>query len=252
MPWEEASSNHQVSRIVIGIDGLEGSGKDHLALSGPGDIAIISLDEGLEGVVEKFLESPLGPKRILVAKHAMPVFQGMSQQESSSLATKIWKEIRSDYKDALETKGVRTIICDTGTEMWEICRMSWFGKLDQVMPHHYAKPNREWADLVRMGLVHDKNVCWLHKLKPEYVNDKNTGKYKRSGQSDMGFLVQAVVRTSKDLKENGVPDKFNVLIEKARFRPEVENMELSGEDCNFPVLASLIMFGDADHVEEFI
>lgn len=248
MAWEEASTNHRASRIILSIDGLEGSGKDHLALSGPGDVAVISLDEGLEGVVDKFT----GQKRVLVSKHDMPVFQGMSQNESSALATKIWKQIRTDYRDALETKGVRTIVCDTGTEMWEICRMSWFGKLTQVMPHHYAQPNREWADIVRLGYAHGKNVAWLHKLKPEYVNDKNTGDYKRSGQSDMGFLVQAYGRALKDKKEPGVPDKFSFLIEKCRFHPEVEGLQLSGEDCNFPLIASFVLYGDESHAEEFI
>ena len=245
MAFTEAASKIK-NRLIMTIDALEKSGKNHLAFSAPDPIAIISLDVGLEGVLQKFKK-----KRIYVSEHRLPITTGMSDAKALEISLKVWKAIRQDYCDALDTKEIRTIICDTGTEMWENCRLSWFGKLTEVLPHHYAKPNKEWSDLVRMGYENDKNVIWLHKLKDEYTGNKRTGEYKRAGQSDMGFLVQVAGRAWKDPKVSTVPDKFHYTVTDCRFNPEIEGLDFGGEECNFPMIASYALYGDDSKMKEF-
>jgi hypothetical protein len=235
-------------RLIASIDGLEKCGKDHFSFTAPGPIAVISIDTGLEGVIQKFQKD----KKIYVSDHQLPLTEGMTIEKAAELSRVVWKGIRADYADALATPDIRTIVCDTGTEMWESCRMSWFGKLTEVMPHHYAKPNGEWRNLVRMAFDGDKQVLFLHKLKDEYVGKNRTGEFKRSGMSDMGFLVQMAGRCWKDAAVQAVPDKFHFLITDCRHKPELEGLDFPGEECNFPTVASWVLYGDDQHVKEFL
>jgi hypothetical protein len=237
-----------VKRLIMSIDGLEKNGKNHFAFTAPGPLAVISLDNGLDGVVQKFQRE----KEIYVAQYRSPIQTGATAQDVSNSAQATWKGIATDYLEALETKEMRSVILDTGTEMWETLRLARFGKLTQVMPHHYGPVNAEWRDVVRQAYDHDKHVLYLHKLKDDYVNDKRTGEYKRSGMSDMGFLVQVAGRCWKDPKVTEVPDKFHFTISDCRFNPELEGLDFAGEECNFPFVASYVLYGDDQHAREFL
>lgn len=243
----QLASSEIIPRLISSVDGLEGCGKNHFAFTAPGPMAVISLDTGLEGVVQKFQKD----KEIMVAEYDMPITFGMNTQQISTLAQKLWTGIKTDYLDALATKEIRTIICDTGSEMWEACRLAWFGKLTEVLPHHYTKPNGEWRDLVRLAYAEKKQVIFLHKMKDEYKGKDKTGDFKRSGMSDMGFLVQVAGTNWKDPRESSVPDKFHHTITKCRFNTELEGLDFAGEECNFPNVASWVLFGDGEHTGEF-
>jgi hypothetical protein len=171
--------------IISAVDGQEKNGKTHLGLTMPGPIAIINSDTGLEGVVEKFENE----KAIVKFDFDHRDANNYKQWE------KMWVDVKKAYRNALRSKDIRSILCDTGTEMWELIRLARFGKLDQVMPHHYGPVNKEFRDLIREAYDSDKNVMFLHKMKQEYVNDKFTGKYERAGMKDMAYLVQVNMRT---------------------------------------------------------
>ena len=140
---------------------------------------------------------------------------------------------------------VRTVVMDTASEVWELLRMAAFGKLDHVMPHHYGPVNAEYRGLLRMAYVSDKNLILLHKVKNEYINDKRTGNYERAGFTDTGFMVQVNVRCWRRL--NG--DKqlvFGMTIDDSRQNADVAGMELEGEMCSFPMLASVVTGTDME------
>jgi hypothetical protein len=231
-------------------------------LTAPGPIAIINTDDGLDGVVQKFHKK----KDIMVADYkidfgtnriAKPTLE--QQQELANQCDKVWRSIMKDYKEALND-GARTILTDTGTELWEILRMARFGKLTQVMPHHYGPVNAEFRDFIRMaydktiakGHTCDVNLILQHKLKEEWKNGSDgkgvkTGEYERAGMKDIGFLVQV---EAVAWREDGlpVPECFHLTVSSCRQNPEMTGQDLQGDMCNFPTLAAAVL--DAD-LEEF-
>jgi hypothetical protein len=121
------------------------------------------------------------------------------------------------------------VMCDTGTEAWELLRLASFGKLTQVMPHHYSKPNAEFRDLVREGFD-ATNVVWLHKMKDEYENyldgkgqekSRKTGGKSAKMMNDIPFLVECNVQTGRNDLDTGC--EFYATILDCR-----KNMELRG------------------------
>jgi hypothetical protein len=210
----------------MSVSGLEKQGKTHFALTAPGPIAYFGLDIGTEGVIGKFVTN----KTIWAMEIIVPM-DGVA-------ATETWNKFYSTYEAVLNMNDIRTIILDTATEAWELLRLARFGKLTQVMPHHYGPVNAEYRKLIRAAYMSDKNLILLHKMKSVYVNDKRTRDYERAGFSDTGFLVQVNCQIYRD--DDGI---FNLYVVDCRQNSELMGEVLSGEMCNFPMLASLVLSG---------
>lgn len=226
-------------RIIMALDGQEKGGKTNFALTAPGPIGVINLDIGLDGVVQKFQTD----KEIWVCdiKTNIQDLKSLSPDKAAKEADIAYQRLYKGYREVLGE--ARTIIWDNATEVWELLRMSRFGKLDHVKPHHYGPVNAEYRELIRLAFDQEKtNLILLHKMKDEYVNDSRTGKVKRAGFSDTGFLVQcnalAWRDTGKDAPE--FPDCFHVLIHDCRQNAEIAGLDLTGADANFATLAQLV------------
>ncbi len=223
-----AAKKAKVKRLVISIEGQEKDGKTTFALSAPGPIALIDMDTGLEGVVDKVI----GEKKVWVRefdyRDAIEVNGAVNQDK----CLEIWEEMRRAYLDALESTEVRSVVMDTATEAWELCRLARLGRLTSVKPHHYGPVNAEFRDLVKKAYKHDKNVVFVHKLKDEYLKDVRTGKKEMAGFKDMPYVVQASMRIERD--EEGM---FVVKVINCR-----HNAEMMGKESL--VLEPMSGFGD--------
>lgn len=234
--WKRATDPGK-RRLIGSIDGLEKCGKDNFALTSPGPIGVISLDLGLDGVIQKFQNK----KEIWVAEHRVNTTKlraEHSMEDVAAVADEAWTNIMRDYDEMLAS-GAKTGIIDTGSELWEILRLARFGKLDKVMPHHYGPVNAEFREVIRKAYDTDMNLWILHKMKAEYVNDKNTGDVKRGGFSDMGFLVQVVVRCWRDEQEK-FPDCFHVTVTDCRKDPSLHGFDMQGAMATVGTLGQLV------------
>lgn len=226
-------------RIIVATDGLEKSGKNHFAFTAPAPIYTLSFDTGLEGTIQKFQKD----KEIYVKDYMIPRPQSASkeaQDRAMKEADAVWDLFLNDYAEALSK--ARTIIADTGTEMWELLRICRLGKLDGVKPHHYGPVNAEYRTIIREAYANPRNVnlIILHKLKAEYKNDKRTDKMERAGFSDTGYMVQANLHHFRD-----ATGAFCTEIAECRHDPELTGVVLSGDDNNFMSLA-MQMIPDSD------
>jgi len=210
-------------RMLLSICGREKQGKTHFALTAPGPIALIDMDIGTEGVIEKFAD-----KKIYYLDFKPP--------EDRALAESDWDRLVEGYSAVLEHPEIRTLIWDTATEGWELLRMARFGKLSQVMPHAYGPVNAEWRRLIRKAYDADVNLILLHKMKRMYVNDKWNGKYERSGFSDIGFLAQCNAEVSR----NAETGEFRCHVIDSRQNPDLAGMDLEGPMCTFETLLDLV------------
>lgn len=216
-------------RIILSLCGLEKQGKTHFALTAPGPIAMFSTDIGEEGVVEKFTKD----KEIFI----MSIDR--VDDDAAEQAPKEYERFKKAYLGLLRGKEVRTIIIDTATEIWELLRMARFGRLTQVMPYQYGPVNAEYRALIREAYNWDKNLILLHKMKAQYINDKRTGEYERSGFSDTGFLVQVNSQIYRYSPEDG--GEFVLSVKDCRQNPDLAGEEFEGPMATFPMLATMIM-----------
>jgi hypothetical protein len=252
-----ATTIKPLHRLVVSVEALEGCGKTNFALTAtaarPGRLH--NFDVGLEGVINKF---PMD--RIIVAPYKMPKIVGLDPQSASNIANVVWTQFTSDYDSIISDQGkagngqsARTSVWDTATENWDLLRIARFGKMSQVMPHHYAPVNAENREQLRKAYDTDKNLILIHKLGAEWENTTNaagqekgrkTGRYERKGFSDIGFAVQVECRLWKEMPtEIGKPPIFRMAIIKCRQNPNVEGQVLDGDNCRFGVLGMTVYPG---------
>lgn len=224
-------------RLIMAIDGTEKSGKSHFSLSAPSPVAVINFDIGLDGVVQKWQSD----KDIWVqdVRFVIADFRTMQAEAAAKEADRILQKVWKAYAAVLGE--ARTIVVDNATELWELVRLSHFGKLEQVKPHHYVHPNNEYREFIRQAYDQDKtNLILLHKVKDEYVNNERTGLKKRAGFSDTGFLVQCNALCYRDPQEQSVPECFHMIVTDSRQNAELAGTDISGAELNFPFLATQI------------
>jgi len=235
-------------RIILSVEGLEKQGKTHFALGAPGPVLLFNMDVGLEGVISKFPD-----KEIKVYNLPMPQ---LNTQTTQTEAEQQWNKFVDVWERILGIKDVRTIVVDTATELWDLARVAYFGKISQVKPHHYVHINSEFRRVIRMPLdKSDKNVIFLHQMKKKYVNkgDKADsvwdGTYERSGFNNTGYLVQGMCRVrriyKRDMEAKGydVTPPFSVEILESRHNPMVVGEVFEGPMATFPFVACQIIEG---------
>lgn len=205
-------------RLIASISGPNKSGKTHVALTAPGPIFFFDIDLGTEGVIGKFQN--LG-KQILRYEVRIP----------KNLQQGIYQKVWTDLKDRLLVvwkMGIGTVVIDSGSEAYEIARLAHFGKLTQVMPHHYTQVNSEWMDFMRNAYSSPMNTILIHKWKEKYVNDKKTGEYEISGFSGNQYLMQINITAFREQFEDG-KTAFGIQIDDCRQNPAVTGRVLRGQ-----------------------
>ncbi len=182
-------------RIIIEIAAREKRGKTHLAATAPGPIAYLNFDQGEEGVLDK----PQFKKKVIIPARFGRVPPNTPPAQAMPIAQEIWQKFTNTYEAALKNATFKTIIIDTGTELWDTLRMARFGKYEQVPQHLYGFANREMSDQIRKAYDYDKNLIILSKMGKEYKGGEKTGKitesfwtgrYERKGFGDMPYIVQ--------------------------------------------------------------
>ena len=219
-------------RLILSVEGLEGCGKTRFTLTAPAPIAFINFDYGLEGIVEPFQEQ----KPIYVATVKLNFTAG-SREKIIEAAEKELDAVETNYQTAL--KQARTIVIDTGSELWELLRLAAFGKLDKVMPHQYAEVNQQMTRLIKLAYDSEANLILTHRLKEQWVNDKRTGLYEFAGMKDIPFLVQAHARLWTD------GDGYHLKVGTCRQNAGVVGLELVNGMISFPALAGFV-FPDSE------
>ena len=243
------SPNPVKSRLILSVTGREKSGKTHFAMTAPGPIALISIDLGDEGVVQKFLDQG---KQIVLSEYEVPEVKGGEKNEKAMMEScdAVWDKLVADYAWAL--KHCRTLVLDTGTEIWELLRLARFGRVAQIKPHHYVEVNREYREFVKDAYNSSCNLIILHKAKAVWIDvadgkggvkGRKTGDYERAGFADTGFLVQTNIETYRIPRNEreDTDDGFRVKIVDCRQNANLDGEEFTTPMNTFPMLAQMIL-----------
>lgn len=218
-------------RLIMSIEGLDKTGKTTFALTAPKPLVVINTDFGHEGVMERFADQD-------VWVLDLPCASELLQEGDTGAYDEAWRKFVEGYNAAM--KHARTIVWDTATELWELARLKYHGKLTQVKPHNYTEVNMVFRQLIKDAYDNKSlNLIMIHKVKEEYINDKFTGKMVRSGFKDTPYLVQILAQTwRRD------PADFGLTILTCRQNPSIIGLELEGDFCTFDALLDMVFGSD--------
>lgn len=225
-----------VPSLAVCSHGPEKKGKTHFAFTMPGPLAVIASDTGTEPIAARHLKK----KKVSMFRYRVPR-QGLAIDHYVNE----WKKVKNAILSVVDNRDMyRGLIIDTGTEIWELCRLAAFGKLTQVMPHHYGPVNAEFRDLIKAVVdAPGLNSVWIHQEKKEYITDAKTqkdgwnGRYERAGFSNMPYLCDIPIKHYLNRDTN----TFGIDILDSRYHPDVllSIGQLEDDMCNFATLASL-------------
>ena len=212
-------------RLIWVSSGREKCGKNHFGLTAPGPIYGQYFDPGgLEGVAEKFLEAPLGPKEIKAC-----YYKFNKRADDQTYAREVKEQFIKDYYTAL--KHARTIQWDE-TEFWEVCRFAEFGR-ESARGREYGPLNGEYRGMIMDAYDAGVNLQLIQKVKEKWEDDKPTGEMKPVGFQQAANVVQV------NLAHSWSPETgFQTTISNCR-----QNMSIAGDtntDLDFVTLAQLV------------
>jgi hypothetical protein len=212
-------------RLIWVSSGREKCGKNHFGLTAPGPIYGQYFDPGgLEGVAEKFLEAPLGPKDIKAV-----YYKFNKRADDQEHAREVKEKFIEDYQKAL--KHARTIQWDE-TEFWEVCRFAEFGR-ESARGREYGPLNGEYRGLIMDAYNAGVNLQLIQKVKEAWEDDKPTGVMIPTGFKQAANVAQVNLSHTWDLELG-----FQTTITNCR-----QNMGIAGDvntDLDFVTLAQLV------------
>ena len=180
-------------KACISVEGREKRGKTHFALTAPGPIIYINLDEGLDRVQPEVKFPNLDLRVVNIPNFSKDGHPDKVADE----ALKVWENLKQIHVSALEA--ARTVVYDSFTEVWELARLARFGKLQSVQWFHFGPVNREFHDFIREFNRHDANLILLHKSMAEKdENGAKNGNQERKGFTHIGFDVDDFFKVDRD------------------------------------------------------
>lgn len=245
--FQVAEAGEEFPRLVVSSVAGEKCGKSHWALTAPGPVAVLKIDTGVDSLVRRFARNKV------VIPIAIKSAQRLLEEGGKDKAyEREWKKAKDAIYRVIDNRKVRTLIGDTWTEMWGLCRLAEFGKLSQVMPHHYSTVNQEFRELTKAIFDRENlNAVLIHKTKKEYRENRKgdsnwTGNYERDGMGDIPFIADVNLEHYRQGNPDGEAGcTFGIRVIDSRYNAEqVIGMELSGEECNFQYLG-LMCFPDS-------
>ena len=190
-------------RLIANIQGLSKSGKSRLALTAKKPIGYVAVEiGGEEGVVDQFI--PAGTESfegIQIARIRMenPVYPAREEFKSDKdfdaavseaiqvAATPAVDAFYAAYYQSLES--FATTVVDTGSDFWEILRLSNFGRLEKVPQLAYGQLNKSMDKLIDDAFSAKGSVIYVHHLKELWINvlDEKTGKTRGQASGEYGL-----------------------------------------------------------------
>ncbi len=212
-------------RIIANSAGEVGAGKTEWWLGAPAPIVILTMDQGLEGVIEPFARE----KEIYVASYDL----GLKPKEEGDDEPTVFDQDRAievrnkyvlDFEDAIR-QGARTVLQDRETDFWYTCSYAEFGDPKTGNPKDWDALKNVQRRLIAMAKASDVNLGVIQGMKNEWVSQVNkktgtkgitqSGVRVPAGHDDVEALMHInLLHTRRDVPGEG--PTFGLTIGKAR------------------------------------
>lgn len=235
--FTQVKGDYVPKSLNIVSQGLDDSGKTDWACTAPEPIVYIGLDRGVGEVVNSAVKRY--GKNILLKEISVPV------GEDQEVYVPIWKETR-EHLQLIPASGAKTVVVDTASRLWELCRLAKFGALEQIPQHRYTKVNAMFESLLdHLFEARDLNVILIHQLKKEYkgrIDEKTqkevsfwTGGWERQGFNKLNYMANLILEHRRS--EDGA---FKIKLLKCKGNKDMWGQEYEVESYDFAGLAAEI------------
>lgn len=232
-------------RLITANVGEPGSGKTSWWLRGaPCPIIVLSLNKGLEGVVEEQVQAG---REIYVREFEWAPAPGTEMEQQ--VAVDLRDDFATTFEDACKPGMCRSLFVDLETEMWDLFKYAEFGPERAGVPKNWESLKQRVRRLINMPKGTDLNFGMLQAMGNEWVpviNKKTgakgigqTGNRIRKGMDDVESLCHINITHAA---YRGADDKqvFALQVGKSRGpgAPDVQNQTL--ENVDFQTFAQLV------------
>jgi hypothetical protein len=231
-------------RIIAASVGGPGAGKTEFWLGAKPPIVFMSLDHGLEGVVDKYQERYAeehegAMKDIRVVEYDWsPTKEDEAQDGFKDEAIKLRNKFIEDFEFAC--KHARTVVWDKETDVWNLFRYAEFGTPKADVPRDFDKVNQTMRKYVNYPKKLTINFGLIQDVKEEWASqNKKTGGVKRAGFREVEGLIHV------DLWHERREGKFYTLVGKARGKGAADVQDKEFENFTFTQLG-IALFPDTE------
>lgn len=245
-----ATAAQYTKHRVIGLSiGEVGSRKTRFWLEAPGPIAIFSLDQGLEGVVNGVLDDAPDKEIQVWEREWFPT----KDEDMQDKAIELRDEFLEKWEEVITSGHFRTAVVDKETDMWALFRYAEFGPDGNDAPRNYPALNQRYRKMVNLAKASDLNVGFIEGMKDRWGEKVNkttgakgvakSGDRIRAGFNELDGLVHMV------LTHSGVgPDSWAIEVGKVRGPGAiaVAGSTLSFEECETFASFAQMVFPDTD------
>lgn len=203
-------------RLVLAVEADTKTGKTRLLFTAPKPLLLLNLDRNSEGQEDEAIHE--AEEGIYIYDVAMPDI--IEQEKDKAQFVKCRKMVF----DALETNYFRTVACDTGEALWELCRRGYIGGIDFGSAKNqadYAIPNGAMRRIFRaVRAQNDVSYITTQRLvdERETLNGKRTmnltGNQTMAGWKSTRYETHCLVRLAKET--DYVCDKPSCIGKKSR------------------------------------
>lgn len=196
----------------LNLYGARKTGKTTFGLSCPTPLIVFDFEDGVSVVERQYIPDPDG---ITVVPIAEPLLN-LPRATKPKNAKKIWAELLTAYNKYMEDNTVKTIVFDTFTAVWELCRNAYLQDLNDdtgktrtsLLQIEYGEPNRRMKNLIVQGRLHKKLIVLVHHARNKYVMNSQGESVQSNEPEPDGFkasgdLVDAVLFFTKDMVKIG-------------------------------------------------
>lgn len=228
------------NRIIAASFGENGTGKTSFWLGAPGPIVVFSIDQGLEGVIEKYQNS----KDIYVKQIEWAPTETLDQSDAITLRD----GFEEDFEYTLKETDARTILIDKESDLWELYRYAEFGAPKDA-PLNYPALNQRYRRMVNLpkaygvnfGLIQGMKDAWVPKVNPKTgaQGAASSGDRKRWGFKELQDLVHI------NIEHTRVDGEFGIAVGKSRGPGSASVQDKTFLDCAFIDFAQMV-FPDSE------
>jgi len=240
--------------LAIGLYGQQGSGKTRFCCTAPDPIGFIALDRKARKTVMK-TASELGKTVVMPTDDFIRVAnpQALASMQIDA-AMKHYRAHVDQIKLAAfklySHKDIRTIVIDTGSQLWEDMMFANYGRNQRVMPRDRGPVNQEMIDL--LNALSGKNLIITHKADEIWTGDgdkaKPSGKFKHAGFRHIEYHINVMAEMVCDERKSRDDEgRFYMNVKMCQDNPDIQGPNgtklLIDEEISFPMLAMKI-YGD--------
>lgn len=221
---QNRQNKQEEKQMIIGEWGEDKSGKTTLGLTFPKPMTVYEFDVGGVDRAKWRFNKDFNAGLVKVVQYPMPL-QIIASKDKSKLSfsniivghRELWEEFMQSLYHTLMDEKVVTVMIDTGTLMWEICRNGYLQEKqeanvlkkekirEKLLPIEYAEPNARMRSILHACKAKNKHLVITHHARDEFISQVNklegkieevrSGKRERSGWTGLGDVADLIVQT---------------------------------------------------------